>query len=334
MSQLPDSDIFAGYDSLQMACLEQINAAANVSRLIAEQKKSADENVSRLVEEQKREKEEAISKILNLEKQLDAKQKLETENEELKRKLKREKEEALSKILALEYKLDSKNKLEMVIVELKEDLNLMKKHLRDEDDAAVQKKMKDMIEELEQKVDEMNDLENLNQCLIIRECQINDELIEARNELIVAWNDMWTIGNNTLIGIKRVGEVDVKPFQNTCKLKFPPEEAQIKASEQCSLWQEKLKDPEWHPFEVVFYKGIHQEVIDHDDAMLRNLKEEWGDDIYEAVTTALKEMNEYNPGERNVVSELCNFTEERKATMKEGISFVLKNLKTLKRRRQ
>ncbi|XP_059644732.1 factor of DNA methylation 1-like [Cornus florida] len=268
-------------NSLQMASMEQ---------------KIADENVLRLVEEQKREKEEALKKILNLEKQLDAKQKLEMEIEELKGKLQ------------------------------------VMKHLGDEDDAAVQKKMKEMTEELEQKIDEMGDLESLNQTLIVKERKSNDELQEARKELISGLSDMLSTGRNTLIGIKRMGEIDVKPFQNTCRLRFPLEEAQVKASEQCSLWQERLKKPEWHPFKIVVVEGKPEEVINEDDEMLQNL-EEWGDEIYEAITTALKEINEYNPSGRYVVPELWNFKEKRKATLKEVISYILKNLKILKRKR-
>lgn len=77
-----------------------------------------------------------------------------------------------------------------------------------------------------------------------------------------------------------------------------------------------------------------QEFINEQDEKLRNLKQEWGDDIYMAVVTALKEMNEYNPSGRYVVSELWNFKEERKATLKEVISYIMKNIKTLKRKRQ
>lgn len=98
--------------------------------------------------------------------------------------LQREKEEALKKVLELERQLDAKQKLEMEIEELKGKLQVLK-HLGDQDDAAVQSKMKEMNEELEQKQEEMGDLESLNQTLVVKERQSNDELQEARKELIV-----------------------------------------------------------------------------------------------------------------------------------------------------
>lgn len=52
------------------------------------------------------------------------------------------------------------------------------------------------------------------------------------------------------IGIKRMGEIDPKTFEAECKLKFP-DDYEFKALELCSLWQEKLKDPDWYPFKVV-----------------------------------------------------------------------------------
>lgn len=54
-----------------------------------------------------------------------------------------------------------------------------------------------------------------------------------------------------IIGIKRMGELDEEAFENACKQRYSPEEADIKAAELCSLWQEKLKNPEWHPFRIV-----------------------------------------------------------------------------------
>lgn len=66
------------------------------------------------------------------------------------------------------------------------------------------------------------------------------------------------LGAKTNIGIKRMGEIDMKPFQNACKKEFSPEEAEVQATTLCSLWQENLKNSEWHPFKVVDEGGIHK----------------------------------------------------------------------------
>ncbi|KAK3021815.1 hypothetical protein RJ639_047170 [Escallonia herrerae] len=265
----------------------------NSSLLVAsmEQKKD-DEKVLRLVEEQMREKEEAL---LKLERDLDAKQTLEMEIEEMKGK------------------------------------QAVMKHLGDQDDAGVQQKIKEMEEVLEQKMEERDDLEILNQTLVTKERQSNDELQAARRELIVGWSEM--LSGRTHIGIKRMGEIDVKAFQKLCKERFLVDEADIKASELCSQWQDRLNNPNWHPFEIVMVEGTHTETVNEDDEMLRSLKQEFGNDVFEAVVTALKEMNEYNPSGRYVVSELWNFKEGRKATLKEVISYILKYLKSPKRKR-
>ncbi|CAM8915201.1 unnamed protein product [Rhodiola kirilowii] len=112
------------------------------------EQKKADENVLKLIEEQKKEKEEALNKILHLERELDAKQKLEMENAELKGML-----------------------------------NVMKmKHLGD--DVAVQTEMKKKKEELDEKLAELEVQEILRNNLITKERESNDELQEARKELI------------------------------------------------------------------------------------------------------------------------------------------------------
>ncbi|KAJ8550863.1 hypothetical protein K7X08_000233 [Anisodus acutangulus] len=262
----------------------------------AEQRK-ADENVLRVVEEHKREKEAALRTILELERENDAKQ-----------------------------------KLEMEIAELKGKLEVMK-HLGGDDDAAVQNKIKEMNEELVGKMEEMEDLESLNQTLLAKERQSNDELQNARRTLITGLNEILSSGRSH-IGIKRMGEIDAKAFQNACKQRFPNEEAEIKALELCSLWQEKVKDSDWHPFKTFMVDESNAEkVIDEDDEALKKLKVEWGDEIYNAVTEALKEIEEYNPSGRYVIAELWNFKEQRKATLKEAISFIFKQLKTHKRKR-
>lgn len=265
--------------SLQLASMEQ---------------KRADENVLRLVEEQKREKEEALSKILELERQLDAKQKLEMEIEELK------------------------GKVEVM------------KHLEDQDDEAVQKKMKEMNEELKEKKDELTNLEDLNNTLWIKERLSNDELQEARKELIQGLSEV--LGASADIGIKRMGELDDKPFLTACKKRFSAQEAPMQASKLCSLWQSQVNS-QWHPFRTIEIDGKAQAMLVEEDEKLQKLKEEWGDEVCSAVVTALKELNEYNPSGMYVVSELWNFKEKRKATLKEVIAFIAKKIKTPKRKR-
>lgn len=62
------------------------------------------------------------------------------------------------------------------------------------------------------------------------------------------------------IGIKRMGEIYAKAFQNALKQRLPSAEADIKALELCSLWQEKLKAQDWHPFKTVMVDESRVEV--------------------------------------------------------------------------
>lgn len=55
-----------------------------------------------------------------------------------------------------------------------------------------------------------------------------------------------------------MGELDSKPFLEVMKKKYTEDEAEVRASELCSLWVEYLKDPDWHPFKVVMVDGEHR----------------------------------------------------------------------------
>ena len=76
-----------------------------------------------------------------------------------------------------------------------------------------------------------------------------------------------------------------------------------------------------------------QEIVNDDDKKLKALKREMGKRVYNAVATALTEMIKYNPSNRRPVSELWNFKEGRKATLKEGIECVLNRSEQRKRKR-
>jgi hypothetical protein len=66
---------------------------------------------------------------------------------------------------------------------------------------------------------------------------------------------------HTCIGVKRMGALDNKPFHEAMKRKYNEEEADMRASELCSLWEEYLKDPDWHPLKVTTIEGKHQVLI-------------------------------------------------------------------------
>ncbi|KAI0519151.1 hypothetical protein KFK09_006592 [Dendrobium nobile] len=262
--------------------------------LASMEQKRADEDVLKLVEDQKNEKEDAMRRILRLEKQLDAKQKLELE-----------------------------------IQQLKGNLQVMK-HMGGED-GKVNSKIEELNEALKEKMEELEDLDALNQALVVQERKSNDELQEARKELLSGLSEI--LNNRTIIGIKRMGELNENIFHNACIKKYRKDNADVKAAELCSKWQDELKKPEWHPFKMVTVDGKLQEIIQDDDNRLTALKDEFGEEVYEAVSTALLEMNKYNPSGRYVVPELWNFKDERKAALKEVIQYVLKQWKTNKRKR-
>ncbi|KAI8564044.1 hypothetical protein RHMOL_Rhmol03G0152900 [Rhododendron molle] len=262
--------------SLEMAAMEQLKA---------------DENVLKLAEDQKRQKEDLHKRIIQLERQLDAKQAIELE-----------------------------------IEQLRGSLNVMK-HMGDDGDLEVLKKVDAIHTMLREKEGDLDDLEALNQTLIVKERKSNDELQEARKELV---NGLKEMSSNTEIGVKRMGELDNKPFHEAMKRKYNEADAEDRAIEVCSIWEEYLRDPEWHPFKVITINGKSQEVINEEDEKLNGLRDEYGVQVYNAVTTALKEINEYNPSGRYIISELWNYSEGRKATLQEGVNVLTKMYKRRK----
>ncbi|GAU42601.1 hypothetical protein TSUD_49500, partial [Trifolium subterraneum] len=298
--------------------------------------RKAREEVRRILEEQEKMSNELDEKMRKLDTWSRDLNKREVLTDQERQKLdedkkKREKEEALNKILQLEKQLDAKQKLEMEIEELRGKLQVMK-HLGDQDDAAIKKKMEEMTAELTDKIESLEDMESMNQTLIVKERQSNDELQEARKELIEGLNAMMTRPKATNIGTKRMGELDEQVFLNACKKRYF-EEGGVKGMELCSFWQENVKNSNWHPFKVIRENDTHVSVIDEDDEKLKKLKQEWGDEVYSAVVTAVKEVNEYNPSGGYAVWELWNFKEKRKATLKEVITYIVEQMKQLKRKR-
>ncbi|XP_047153670.1 factor of DNA methylation 4-like [Vigna umbellata] len=245
---------------------------------------------------------------------------------------KKEKQKMHKKILQLQKKLDAKQTLELEIQRLKGALEVMKQLV--EDDYEEQKKLDEIKVELEDKEDELKEHEDLQQALVVRERKTNDELQDARKELI-----LWlrkSHSNRATIGVKRMGELDEKPFVGAARRKFSDDEADVRALELCSQYEAYLRDPSWHPFKVLTDKegGKAKEILDEEDEKLRYLKNEFGDEVYRAVTTALMELNEYNPSGRYPIPEMWNSKEGRKAALKEGIAYLIRQWKVSKQRKK
>ncbi|MED6119013.1 hypothetical protein PIB30_008238 [Stylosanthes scabra] len=245
---------------------------------------------------------------------------------------KREKEKLDRRIHELQRQLDEKQALELEIERLRGAVEVMK-HM--EEDEGEEKKQLEAIQlDLQEKEEEMEAVEGLQQTLVIKERKTNDELQDARKELVKCMSDK---SSRAFIRVKRMGELDSNLFLNAVKSKLDgleEDEVQIKSVELCSQWDDYLRDANWHPFKVVTDKqGNAKEILDEEDEKLRTLKDEFGEKVFQVVTGALLELHEYNPSGRYPIPELWNFKEGRKASLKEGVSDLITQWKASKRRK-
>ncbi|CAN7059837.1 unnamed protein product [Brassica oleracea var. botrytis] len=256
-------------------------------------------------------------------------QKADEEVKKLAENQRRQKEELHEKIIRLERQRDQKQMIELEIERLKGELNV-KKHMGSDGDAEIVKEVENIYKGLTEKEEELADLDKFNQTLILRERRTNDELQEARKELV---NIMKEWKQN--IGVKRMGELVTKPFMDALQQKYCQQDVEDRAIDVLQLWEDYLKDPDWHPFKRIKLENQEREVevIDDRDEKLRELKEDLGDGPYNAVTRALLEINEYNPSGRYITTELWNLKEDRKATLEEGVTCLLDEWEKAKRKR-
>ncbi|TYI07997.1 hypothetical protein ES332_A10G266100v1 [Gossypium tomentosum] len=225
-----------------------------------------------------------------------------------------------------DYKSRNDNKMERS--SLLNEIEAPKENVLCQDLVELEKTTSEQIaalkEQLEETSEALKDMESRNSCLTVKQILTNRELQDARKES--GLNDVLT-SRATLV-VKRMGEIDQKAFE------FPNKDWQETCAKLCSLWQQNLQDPKWHPFKMINIQGNLQEIEDEDEEKLKELRTEYGDVVYEAVRTALMEMNEDNASGRYAVPELWNTKEGRKATMKEIVQYVILQLKIHTRKRK
>ncbi|KAM3401003.1 hypothetical protein ACQJBY_005675 [Aegilops geniculata] len=283
-------------DRRKLELEKQRNATKSNHLMLAEMEyQKANENVRKLLEQQQKEKETALNNAKKLEEQFHVKHNLQLEIKHLT------------------------GKLEVI------------KLTPGNETSETGKRIAELTEELQDKIDEMEYTENYNQGLILQEKKASVELQEARKFVLDALQDLGgQTSDKAHIGIRMMGELDSKAFLNVCRKYFPNDDAEVESVKVCSKWQNEIKNPEWRPF-----NGKELEVINEDDMKLKELKEVYGEEAYAAVVTALMELNGSGSGSSSRVPfpELWNQREGRKAKSKEAVQHAIKLFKASKRRR-
>jgi len=75
------------------------------------------------------------------------------------------------------------------------------------------------------------------------------------NHFFSHWQGIKELASRGNIRLKRMGELDTRPFLKAIQKRYKKEEVEERASELCSLWEEHLKNPNWHPFKVIMAEG-------------------------------------------------------------------------------
>ncbi|CAN6853496.1 unnamed protein product [Brassica oleracea] len=210
---------------------------------------------------------------------------------------------------------------------------------------------KKIVEEIEKRANEMTKQKNeelkkvrkekneelkkvrkeLKQIITDKDKMLKKVMKEKKEELEKGFRDL--SGEGSVVGVKRMGEVDEKPFLKVCEQRFNGENVGLQHAMLCSEWQKNINDSAWYPFKLVVTGEKMKEVVDDEDDKLKKLSEELGEDVMNAVTTALEELNDFNPSGRYSVPALWNFEHGRKATLSEGIAHMTQQIKNLKRQR-
>ncbi|KAI3954701.1 hypothetical protein MKW92_004780, partial [Papaver armeniacum] len=158
----------------------------------------------------------------------------------------------------LDYKTELQNELEIIIEAEVE--KLQSKVASQADEAKrLRKTVDELTKSLNEKTECIESLEDLNKILTVSEHRHNDELQKARKILIQGIGE--SANSRSSIRVKRLGELDSKPFGSALKRKRTSSSADLVANQTvllCNFWEQMLRDQAWHPFKITLVDGKHQ----------------------------------------------------------------------------
>ncbi|XP_060216874.1 factor of DNA methylation 1-like [Lycium barbarum] len=128
-------------------------------------------------------------------------------------------------------------------------------------------------------------------------------------------------GEASSIRVKLIGKLDKKSFHAFAETFYNSnnKEVAVKANELYSLWETNLRDLNWNPYVLIQKGETWEEAFNEEDEKLKGLKVDCGDEVYQAVVTALKELMEHNPGGMYPEPELWNDTQGEIASVELSI---------------
>ena len=81
------------------------------------------------------------------------------------------------------------------------------------------------------------------------------------------WQGVKQLSSLGNIRLKRMGELDTTPFFEAIKKRYNRKEVEERVLELCSLWEEHLTNPDWHPFKVIMVEGKEKVPVKHIDLL-------------------------------------------------------------------
>ncbi|KAL3699950.1 hypothetical protein R1sor_017972 [Riccia sorocarpa] len=189
------------------------------------------------------------------------------------------------------------------------------------------KEMEKKLAESHAKNEEMNeDLEFGHKTiteLLKKERASTQELEKAREVALQILTKNPQYGKEDGIYVRRMGLIDETPWSSACEKRFKRAKDgwQIICGTKLSEWADKIRDPEFHCFRTVRVgKGDDwKRVLDENNEDLLALKKELGEEVLKTVTTALEEIEEWNPSGRYPIHVAWSSKTDERATLSEII---------------